>query len=158
MATPTETTIERSLPNPKLIKLLNPLVTFLVGRGWTGASRSFMVLHWTGRKSGKAYSTPVSRYEIEGRITTTTKAGYRHNFAGGAPAELVLDGERRAFTGTLIDDPDEIGRRLRALLDAQGFDGEGKAFGAKITGDPTVEELAAYAADVGTVLIEFEPA
>ncbi|MEM9202434.1 MAG: hypothetical protein AAGC53_12260 [Actinomycetota bacterium] len=158
MPTPIETTIERSVPNPTLMKIMNPLVTFLVNRGWTRASQGLMVLHWAGRKSGKAYSTPVSRYEVDGQIFTTTKAGYRHNFAGGASAELVLDGARHAVVGTMIDDPAVIGLRLRALLDAQGFDGKGRAFGAKITGAPTAEDIGAYVAEVGTVLIDFSRA
>ena len=151
-------TIERSTPNPRLMKLLNPTVTFLIRRGWGPVRRQLMEIHWTGRKSGNEYSTPVSRFDIDGRLFTTTRAPYKHNFAGGAPATVVLDGERKAYIGTLVDDPEAVGARMRTMLDALGPKRGPRAVGVKIDGDPTVEELAAYAADGGVVVIDFEPA
>ena len=155
---PAEPTLVRSVPPSFVMKLLNPLATFLVSRGWTRVGDAVMILRWTGRRSGAAYATPVSRMELDGRVFTTTTATYRHNFVGGGPAELVVDGECRSVTGTMIDDPVAIGSYLRAFLDAEGFSGEGRAFGATITGDPTADDIAAYVAEVGTVVIEFIPA
>ncbi|MEM9037288.1 MAG: hypothetical protein AAGD18_22035 [Actinomycetota bacterium] len=140
------------------MKLLNPTVSFLIRRGWGPVSRQLMEIRWTGRRSGNEYSTPVSRHELDGRLFTTTRAPYKHNFAGGAPAMVVLDGERRTHVGTLVDDPGVVGARLRTMLDALGPKRGPRAFGVKIEGDPTVEELATYAADGGVVVIDFEPA
>ena len=151
-------TIERSTPNPRLMKLLNPMVAFLVRRGWGPVSRQLMEIHWTGRTSGREYSTPVSRLDIGNGLFTTTRAPYKHNFAGGAPATVVIDGERVSYVGTLVAAPEAVGARLRTMLDALGPKRGPRAFGVTIDGDPTEEELASYAADAGGAVIDFEPA
>ncbi|MEM8925715.1 MAG: hypothetical protein AAGD35_19600 [Actinomycetota bacterium] len=151
-------TIKRSTPSPWVMRIMNPLVRFMVGRGWGSVSDRVMVLHWTGRKSGTAYATPVSRLDIDGRLFTKTRAGYKHNFVGGGPAELILDGKRRRFTGTVIDEPDAVGHRMRSVLDARGIERGARSLGLAIEGDPTIDELAAFAAADGAVVIDFTPA
>ena len=117
-----------------------------------------MVLHWTGHRSGRVYSTPVGRHEHEGRLFTKTRAGFLHNFIGGGPAELVLDGNRQAVTGTVIDSPDVVATRLRSLLDELGTERGARSLSLRIDGDPTIDELADFARADGLVVIEFEPA
>ncbi|MEM9656575.1 MAG: hypothetical protein AAGA65_31160 [Actinomycetota bacterium] len=117
-----------------------------------------MVLHWKGRKTGQAYSTPVSRREQDGKLFAMTRAGFKHNFVGGAPAELVVDGKRSPYLATAIDDPDVIGRRMRAVLDDLGPKQGARALALTIEGDPTEAELAAYAAAQGYMLLDFEAA
>ena len=150
-------TISRSTPNPRLMKAINGPVAFLIERGLGPVAAQLMVLHWTGRKSGRAFSTPVSRMELDGQLFTKTRAGYKHNFVGGGPAELVIDGERRPYTGTVIDSPDVVGQRLRAVLDAKGLKRGARSLGLTIEGDPTAAELAAFVEDDGSVIIDFEP-
>ncbi|MEM7286230.1 MAG: hypothetical protein AAF480_07750 [Actinomycetota bacterium] len=151
-------TITRSTPSPRLMGIINPLVSFLVGRGRGRVAERLMVLHWTGRKTGEEYSTPVSRFDRDGRLFTNTRASYKHNFTDGWPAEIVLDGERQPFVGTAISAPELVGERMRELLDALGPKHGPRALGLKVEGDPTVDELAAHAAHEGLVVIEFEPA
>ncbi|MEM6703570.1 MAG: hypothetical protein AAF690_12725 [Acidobacteriota bacterium] len=150
-------TIARSVPSPRVMGLVNPMVKFIVNRGCPPVAKQLMVLHWTGRKSGRAFSTPVSRLEHDGRLFTKTRAGYKHNFIGGGPAELVLDGERRKFVATAVESPDAVAERMRSVLDELGTRKGARAFGLKIEGNPTKAELAAFAAEDGSVVIDFEP-
>ena len=156
--TATSASISRSTPPPAVLKIMNAVVTFMVGRGWGAASERLMILHWTGRKTGLSYSTPVSRFELNGTIFTKTRAPYKANFRGGGPAELVLDGTRSAFIGTAIEDAHVVASRMRRVLDDLGPSKGARALGLRIEGDPTVEELAAFAAADGLVVIDFEPA
>ena len=149
--------ISRATPSPAVMKIINVFVTFVVERGWGAAGDRLMVLHWTGRISGARYSTPVSRLEIDGRLFTKTRARYKSNFVGGGPAELVLDGERRAFVGTTKADPRLVAERMRAVLDTLGPKHGPRALGLKIQGDPSIDELAEFAASDGLVVIDFEP-
>ncbi len=150
-------TITRSAPNPSLTRIVNPAVKVAVTRGWGPLTDQLMVLHWTGRKTGTAYSTPIARHEHHGQLFSITQAGYKHNFRGGAPVELVLDGHRRPFTATAVDSPEIVGQRMRALLDILGPKRGARALATKIDGDPTIEELATYASNQGTVFLDFEP-
>ncbi|MEM7342023.1 MAG: hypothetical protein AAF467_25500 [Actinomycetota bacterium] len=151
-------TITRSTPNPKVTAAVNPIVKFFIRRGWGMVARRLMVLHWNGRKSGQAYSTPVSRYELDGRLFTQTRAGFRHNFVGGHPAELVVDGERRPVVGTLVDAPDLVAQRMRDVLAEMGPDQGSQALGVKIDGTPTIDDLTRYVTDEGVALLDFTAA
>ena len=150
-------TVERANHNPRVMKIVNPLVKFLVARGWGRVADQIMVLHWTGKKTGTAYSTPVSRFDLDDQLFTQTKAGYKSNFVGGGPAELVFDGRRRAYVGTTIDDAEVVGRRMRSVLDALGIKDGSRALGLKIDGEPTTEQLVEFASRDGAVVIDFEP-
>lgn len=56
-------------------------------------SRWFAVLTWTGRKSGRRYSTPVS-YVREGSIAyVTTGDRWWRNLTGGAPVRVRISGQ-----------------------------------------------------------------
>ncbi|MEM9566167.1 MAG: hypothetical protein AAGA93_26335 [Actinomycetota bacterium] len=150
-------TITRSTPSPLVMGIMNPVMRFAITRGFGSIGDQLMVLHWTGRKTGTAYATPVGRHELDGQLFTITKAAFKHNFVGGGPAELVLDGSRRPFTATVVDSPEVVGTRMRALLDALGPTRGARALASKIDGEPTVEELTEFASDQGAVVLDFEP-
>jgi len=150
--------VERANHNPRVMRVVNPLMKFLVVRGWGSMADQVMVLHWTGKKTGKTYSTPVSRFDLNDQLFTQTKAGYKSNFVGGGPAELVFGGRRSAYVGTVIDDTQVVGERMRSVLDALGIKNGSRALGLKIEGEPTTAELAEFASEDGAVVIDFEPA
>ena len=103
----------------------------------------------------------IARIVEDSRTTlvfTNTRAGYKHNFVGGAPVEIVLDGERRPFHCTAVDDPEMVATRVRALLDELGPKQGPRALGLTIDGDPTVAELTAFVAGDGVVTLDFDPA
>ena len=97
-------TVTRNRPSKLAITVLNPVMRWLLRRG-KGPTGHMMLISWNGRKSGKAYSTPVSRFEIDGRLLTTTASPWSANFVGGHPVDVTTDGRLRAMRGTVIDDP-----------------------------------------------------
>ena len=57
-----------SHPPEKLLRAINPAVKFLLGTPLGGgARRQMMVLNFTGRKSGRRYSVPVSAHRRQRR-------------------------------------------------------------------------------------------
>ena len=50
-------------------------------------SRWFAVLSWTGRKSGRRYSTPVSYVLNDSAAYVTTGDRWWHNVEGGGPVD-----------------------------------------------------------------------
>ena len=62
-------TVKRSVPPPALVKMGNPLVRMLLGSPLHGVlDGSFLVLHLTGRKTGRRYNIPVGYVDMEGRL------------------------------------------------------------------------------------------
>src|SRR5215469_17584388 len=86
-------TVKRSVPPAALVKMGNPLVRVLLGSPLHGIlDDSFLVLHVTGRKTGRRYSIPVGYVDMDGKLTVVTLARWRVNLRGGADVEVTLRG------------------------------------------------------------------
>ncbi len=91
-----------------VLRLLNPVMRLLLGSAlhWP-LSRWFVLLSWTGRKSGKRYTTPVS-YVLEADVLwVTTGDAWWRNLEGGAPVAVRLAGRWRNATGVALTDHEE---------------------------------------------------
>lgn len=81
------------------------------------ASRSVMLISFTGRKSGKTYTTPIS-YKLEGdQVTAFTHAKWSRNLADGAP--VLLNIKRKVSQGwadVVFEDKDLIAENLWNFL------------------------------------------
>lgn len=138
------------------IRLLNPIVRQLVQRGIGSAARDMMVVHWKGRKSGKAFSTPVSRFAGQGEaVFMTTTASYKHNFEDGWPAILQLGKQRHEAVGLLVSDPGAVAARLESVIEALGAKRGQRNLGLQFDTPPTTAELVAFVEDTGWVVIDF---
>jgi F420H(2)-dependent quinone reductase len=93
-------TVKRSVPPPTLVKMGNPLVRMLLGSPLHGTlDDSFVVLHLTGRKTGRRYDIPVGYVGMEGKLAVVTVARWRVNLRGGAAVEVTLRGRLRPMHG-----------------------------------------------------------
>jgi hypothetical protein len=92
-------------PPAALLRLVNPALAFLLRTPLAGPARKqLMVLSFTGRKTGKPYSIPVSAHVIDDDLYALTPAPWKQNFRGGAPAHVLYDGKNTAMRGELIRD------------------------------------------------------
>lgn len=70
-------------------------------------SRWFAVLAWSGRKTGRRYSTPVS-YVREGDTSyVTTGDRWSRNLIGGAPVAMRIAGRWYQGHAVVIADPEQ---------------------------------------------------
>ena len=67
-------------------------------------SRWFAILAWTGRRSGRRYSTPVSYVREGSTAWITTGDKWWHNLVGGAPVAMRIGGRWNAARGVAITD------------------------------------------------------
>ncbi|MEO1060932.1 MAG: hypothetical protein AAFZ07_05915 [Actinomycetota bacterium] len=146
-------TVTRNQPSKLAISVLNPVMRWLLRRG-KGPTSHMMLISWNGRKSGRAYSTPVSRFELDERLVTTTASPWKANFVGGHPVDVIVDGRLRSMRGTVIDDPAHVGETQRRIIDDLG-DAAQRAMAIRYDTPPSADELAALASSEGIVLIEF---
>jgi deazaflavin-dependent oxidoreductase (nitroreductase family) len=80
-------------------------------------SKSVLLITFTGRKSGKTYTTPVSYSQYDDQVSIFTHAGWWKNLSGGAPVTLRLRGrEFRGLAEPVAGDKQAITARLTAHL------------------------------------------
>ena len=66
-----------------LVKMGNPLVRMLLGSPLHRVLDDFfLVLHLTGRKTGRRYDIPVGYVDMEGKLAVVTVARWRVNLRG----------------------------------------------------------------------------
>src|SRR5579872_6536734 len=107
------------LPEP-LFAIVNPIVRGLLRSPIHGFwSRSLMLITFSGRKSGRRFTTPV-RYVRVGdavRCFTSAKNLWWRNLQGGADVSLRIEGSERPYRAAPMEcGPHKIREALRHYL------------------------------------------
>ena len=153
-------TVKRAVPPPALVKMGNPLVRMLLGSPLHGVlGDSFLVLHLTGRKTGRRYDIPVGYVDMEGRLAVVTVAGWRVNLRGGADVEVTRYGHRRPMHALLDEDPASVAVSYQAMIDRIGLTKAQRQLGISLPGGraPTALELKDAAREYGWSVITLTP-
>ncbi len=97
--------------NPIMRALLRSPLHFLVSGG-------LMLLGYTGRRSGKAYTTPVNYLELKDGlyILSTRERVWWRNLRGGAQVRLRLRGKETTARAQSIEDPEQVAAGLGRML------------------------------------------
>jgi hypothetical protein len=104
----TQMTVQHPKP-PRLVRILiNSLVTTILRSPWHGMrSDRLLLLTFTGRKSGKEFTTPI-RYEQDGEtLRMVVVYPWWKNLRGQATVRVLLRGEMRTGTAEVL--PEEGG-------------------------------------------------
>jgi len=118
-------------------------------------SKMMLLITFTGRKSGKQYTTPVGYHRDSNRVFILTKRFRKwwYNFRDPAPVTLRLRGKNVTGTATAITDVDTI---ISALADSiKAVPRSADIYGVKmIDGQPNADDLREIAPKV--VLIQVD--
>jgi hypothetical protein len=150
-----------SHPPEGVLRAVNPAVKFLLGTPLAGGlRRQMMVLNFTGRKSGRQYSLPVSAHQIDNALYAIGSAGWTANFRDGANAEVLHDGKKTTMRGELIRDPATVADIAQRTAESYGAARAQRMMGMKFRDNrvPTVEEFTEAAQRLGIRAIKFTPA
>ena len=144
--------VKRSVPPPALVKMGNPLVRLLLGD-------SFLVLHLTGRKTGRRYDIPVGYVDMGGKLTVVTIARWRVNLRGGADVEVTLHGRLRPMHALLEEDPAVLAVSYQAMITRTGLNKAQRQLGISLPAarPPTALELQDAAREYGWSVITLTP-
>ena len=139
-----------------MLRAVNPALRFLLRTPVLGsAGKSMMVLSFTGRKSGRRYSVPVSAHRIDHDLYALAGAPWRLNFRGGANAEVLHAGKTTTMHGELIEDPPAVAALSRRSAEQYGVKTAQRMMGLKFRDQrlPTIEEFteAAKANHLGAI-------
>ena len=152
--------VKRSVPPPALVKMGNPLVRLLLGSPLHRMlGDSFLVLHLTGRKTGRRYDIPVGYVDMGGKLTVVTIARWRVNLRGGADVEVTLHGRLRPMHALLEEDPAVLAVSYQAMITRTGLNKAQRQLGISLPAarPPTALELQDAAREYGWSIITLTP-
>jgi len=105
-------------------------------------SKSVLLITFTGRKSGKTYTTPVSYSQNDDRVTIFTHATWWKNLRSGAPVTLRLRGQEfRGLAEPVAEDKPAIAARLAAHLRKVPSDARYYGVTFDEQGNPSAEDV-----------------
>ncbi|MGV0794392.1 hypothetical protein [Mycolicibacterium sp. XJ1819] len=148
-------------PPAVLLRTINPMLRFALRTPLGGPlRRQFMVLTFTGRKSGRTFSIPVSAHRIDGQLYAIAEAAWKHNFRDGHEAQVVHDGKTTTMRGELITDPATVADLAHRLTQSYGVKRAQTMMGLKFREPriPTVEEFTEASVREKIAAIRFTPA
>jgi hypothetical protein len=112
-------------------------------QSWLG--RTVVLISWTGRRSGRRFTTPVSYYRSDGELTLPSKRfrNWWRNFDERPRVDLRLAGETRTRRARAsVGDPTVLPRLIEFL---EHNPRDAKAYGVKFDSEGRVDECDARA-------------
>ncbi|MBV8785591.1 MAG: hypothetical protein JOZ00_02765 [Mycobacterium sp.] len=137
--------IDVGAPPSALMRIVNPLLRFLLRTPLAGAARKqLMVLSFTGRKTGRVFSIPLSAHVIDGQLYALTGASWKQNFRGGAESQVVYDGKTTVMRGELLRDRETVSDLYLRCAESYGVQRAQRMIGLKYREQriPTRDEFA----------------
>ena len=153
--------IDAGHPPSAVLKLVNPMLGFLLRTPLAGPARKqLMVLSFTGRKTGRPYTLPVSAHVIDNDLYALTGASWKQNFRGGAAAEVVYDGKSSAMRGELLRDRAVVSDLFLRCAQGYGVRRAQRMIGLKFRDQriPTLDEFAEAVDRMHLGAVRFTPA
>ena len=152
--------VKRTVPPRAVIRMINPAACLVLRSPLHGLlDPAIVLLHVTGRKTGRRYDIPVGYVPIHGRLTVVTVAAWRVNLRGGADVEVTWRGRRRRMRALLEEEPAAVAVACQSVIDQLGWRQARRQLGISGAGgrQPTLLELKEAAAEYGWSVITLTP-
>jgi hypothetical protein len=156
------TTLVRRVPPQRLVDVANPLVRAVARSALHGlVDRALLVLHVTGRRTGRRFDIPVGYLRLDERVVVLTQHAWRANLRGGVDVEVTLRGRRCRMHADLDEDPDSVARVCQLAVELHGWPTARRWLGLATRDGhrPTLRELrdAAAAFDLAVITLSSSP-
>jgi F420H(2)-dependent quinone reductase len=138
-----------------IYRIVNPIVALLLRSPFHGLlSKNTLLISFTGRTSGKRYSTPLSYIRDDNTITLMTTGNWWKNLRGGAPVTVWVAGRKRDGVATPRTDPAEVADAMQIFFPRVRRDA--RMYGVRLgaDGQPSKEDCARAAQT--TVMVKVE--
>jgi hypothetical protein len=150
-----------SHPPDAVLRIVNPILKLLLHTPFAGPARNqLMVVNFSGRKSGKHYSIPVTAHVIDGTLFALTGSPWKANFRDGATAQVLHDGKTTTMRGELITDKTHIADLYARCAESYGVKRAERVMGIGFRDHqmPTHDQFAEAVDELGLRAIRFTPA
>jgi hypothetical protein len=140
--------------------MLNRAMKFILRTPMHGAiSKHITLITFTGCKSGKTYTTPVSYSQKDDQVFIFTHANWWKNLCGGAPVSLCLRGkEQKGIAAPVAEDKQAIAAELTAHLKRSPFDARYYDVTYDDNGNPIKEEVEQAVQTVVMIQVQLDGA
>lgn len=142
--------------------VVNPIIKGLLRSPLHGlVSEQLLLLTFTGRKSGRQFTTPVGyNQEDENTLKLFTDSPWWKNLRDGAPVTVRLKGEQRQGQAEATNDPETVARAIRTDLEKHGVGYARRRHRLNLDTDelPSVEEIAEAAQGKALIRIHLDNA
>lgn len=142
-------------PSEILLRVVNPTLALALRTPLGRLIDDFMLVAFTGRKTGKRYATPVSAHRVDGALCVLLDAQWKHNFRDGADAQVSHAGSTTTMRGELISDPATVAALAQRIAASYGPKRAQRLMGLSFDGDrpPSVAEWEMAARDLKLAVI-----
>jgi len=142
----------------RVVRKLNPLIIAILRSPLHSMmSKSVLVITFTGRKSGKQYTTPIMYAQDGETVYVFTHGGWWKNLQGGAPVSLRLRGEdRNGFALAVSDDKQKIADGLGLFISRHPINKGVYEVTLDENGKPKAEDLLRAAQTVIMIQVQIE--
>jgi len=151
--------IEIAHPPEVLLRVFNPVLRRVLRTPLGGRLTEFMLISFTGRKTGRRFSVPVSAHHLDGDLYVVLEAQWKYNFRDGADAEVDHRGKKATMHGQLITEPPVVVDIAHRLADSYGAKRAQRSMGLKFRDDrvPTASEWDQAVDRLGVAAIKLTP-
>jgi F420H(2)-dependent quinone reductase len=112
---------ETKPPNALFKFVANPIMRRLLRSPKANIGDAILLLTFTGRKSGKQYTTPIGyRRAADRTLVLYTDSPWYKNLLGGAPVKVVLKGKEISGWAVASDDKDALVKEAAEYLRSRG--------------------------------------
>lgn len=159
----TDHPVSSAHPPRRLYRIVNRVMRWLLSspRRARGVGNELLLLHVTGRKTGRLIDIPVAYESVTPeRLRVLTSSPWRANLRGRPEAEVTLRGVRRPATADLVEDPRTVAEIYHAAATRLGHKKAGRRMGVRIAVDrvPTPEEFEEAARRDGLSVVHLDVA
>ena len=104
------TVVEWHQPPAPLVKTMNVVLRRVLPSPLGRRVGEFMLLAFTGRRTGRRYRIPVTAHRDAEGLCALTPARWKANFRGGADVDVTLSGRTTPMRGILVEDETVVAR------------------------------------------------
>jgi hypothetical protein len=134
--------VEAAHPPELLLGVVNRVLKVALKTPLGGFIGDFMLVGFTGRKTGKRYATPVSAHALDGALYVVLEAQWKYNFRDGADAQVSYRGTTSTMRGELVTEPATVAGIADRIARSYGLKKAQRQMGLTFRGDayPTLSQ------------------
>jgi len=141
-----------------LFKIINPVMKLILRSPLHAVmSNRIMIIMFTGRKSGRQYSTPISYFQEGDQVICFTHSPWWKNMAESADVGLRIRGE--ILRGLAVAINDDVERKVESLTKMlKALPGEASFYNVQFDeyGEPLQEDLELAAREAVMIHIQLD--
>jgi hypothetical protein len=153
--------LRRKTPPQALVDAINPLVRWLARSPLHRlVDGTMVVLHVTGRRTGRRFDIPVGYVRLDNRLLVTTQHQWRANLRDRGDVEATVCGSRRNLCLDLDEAPASIAKTYAEVIDRYGWSDARRRLGlVTASGEaPSLEQLEEAARAYRLAVLELSAA